>query len=76
MTDGSSQAYVMVSAVGHVIVLAQQLGHNLAFPVARAAVTGRFVQLLDVWRDDTRPFDGRCRGPSIASPSDGPISSS
>jgi len=56
MADGSSQAYVMVSAVGHVIVLPQQLGHNLVFPVAHAAVTGRFVQFLDVWRDGPPSF--------------------
>jgi len=41
----------MVSVVGHVVVAAQQLGHNLALPVACTAITGRFLQLLDVWRD-------------------------
>jgi len=46
MTDGSSQAYVMVSAVGHVIVLAQQLGHNLALPNARAAITHSLIKVI------------------------------
>jgi len=56
MTDSSSQAHVMVSAAEHVVVLAQQLGHSLALSVACAAITGRLVQLLDVWRDGTPPF--------------------
>jgi len=63
----------MVSAVGHIVVLAQQLGHNLALPVARVAITGRLGQLMNVWRDGPAPWDGRCWGPSVASPSDGPM---
>jgi len=46
----------MVSTVGHVVVPAQQLGHNLALPVARTVITGRLVQLLDVWRDGLPPL--------------------
>jgi len=48
MTDGSSQAHVMVSTAEHVVVLTQQLGHSLALSVACAAITGCLVQLLDV----------------------------
>jgi len=76
MTDSSSQTHVMVSAAEHVVVLAQQLGHSLALSVAWAAIIGHFVQLLNVWRDGPPSFYERCQGPSVASPSNDPISSS
>jgi len=56
MTDDSGQAHVMIPAAEHVVVLAQQLGHSPALPIARAAITGCFVQLLDVWQDGPPPF--------------------
>jgi len=55
MTDGARQAYVMVPTAEHVFVLVQQPGHNLALLVARAALTGRLVQFLDMWWDDPSP---------------------
>jgi len=56
MTNSSSQAHVMVSTIEYVVVLPQQLGHSLALSVARAAITGHLVQLLDVWRNGPPPF--------------------
>jgi len=55
MTNGSCQAYVMIPATEHVIVLAQQLRHSLAFLVVCAAMTGHLVQLLHVWWDSSLP---------------------
>jgi len=66
----------MVYMVGHVVVPAQQLGHNLALSIVCVAITGRLVQLSDMWWDGPPPLGGLCWEPSVASPSDGPVCSS
>jgi len=48
MTDGSCQAYVIFPTAEHIVVLAQQLCHSLAFLIAHATVTSCFVQLSDM----------------------------